>query len=51
MIQYKKALYCGDNVTATKMLGAKSAISCKQLAYQIQNYDHQGWIDAAKELC
>ena len=51
LIQYKKALYCGDNTTAMKILGAKTAISCKQLAYQIQNYDHQGWIDVAKELC
>ena len=51
LIQYKKALYCGDNITAMKILGAKTAISCKQLAYQIQNYDHQGGIDVAKELC
>ena len=32
-------------------MAAKTAIACKQLAYQIQNYDHQGWIDAVKELC
>ena len=44
-------MYCGDNITAMKILGAKTAISCKQLAYQIQNYNHQGWIDAVKELC
>ena len=51
LIQYKKAVYCGDKTTAVKILGAKNAISCKQLAYQIQNYDHRGWIDAANELC
>ena len=51
LIQHKKALYCGDIETTTEILGAKSAIACKQLAYQIQNYNHQGWIDAAKELC
>ena len=51
LIQYKKAVYCGDKTTAMKILGAKTAIACKQLAYQIQNYDHQGWIDAAKGLC
>ena len=51
LIQYKKAMYCGDKTTAMKILGAKTAISCKQLAYQIQNYDHQGWIDVAKGLC
>ena len=51
LIQHKKALYCGDNTTANKILAAKTAITCKQLVYQIQNYDHQGWIDAAKELC
>ena len=44
-------MYFGDKTTAMKILGAKTAISCKQLAYQIQNYDHQGWIDVAKELC
>ena len=32
-------------------MAAKTAIACKQLAYQIQKYDHQGWIDAVKELC
>ena len=51
LIQHKKALYCGDNATANKILAAKTVIACKQLAYQIQNYDHQGWIDATKELC
>ena len=51
LIQHKKALHCGDNATANKILTAKTAIACKQLAYQIQNYDHQGWVDAAKELC
>ena len=51
LIQYKKAMFCGDKTTAMKILGAKTAISCKQLAYQIQNYDHQGWIDQAKEQC
>ena len=51
LIQHKKAPHCGDNATANKILTAKTAIACKQLAYQIQNYDHQGWIAAAKELC
>ena len=51
LIQYKKAMYCGDKTTAMKILGAKTAISCKQLGYQIQNHNHQGWIDVAKGLC
>ena len=51
LIQHKKALYCADQTMADKILTTKMAISCKQMAYQIQNYDHQGWVDSAKELC
>ena len=51
LIQHKKALFCVDQSTANKILSAKNAITCKQLVYQIQNYDHQGWVDSAKELC
>ena len=29
----------------------KRALACKQLSYTIENYDHQGWIDAANERC
>ena len=50
LIQYKKAMYCGDKTTAMKILGVKTAISCEQLAYQIENYDHQGWIDVPFKL-
>ena len=29
----------------------KSALGCKQLSYSINNYDHQGWTNAANERC
>ena len=51
LIQHKKALYCVDQTTTDKILATRTAISCKQLAYQIQNYNRQGWVDSAKELC
>ena len=51
LIQHQKAIFCNDQLTAEKILKLKSAITCKQLAYGIQNYSHQGWLDAANELC
>ena len=50
-IQQQKALYCHDKNAATKIMHTKSALACKQLSYTIENYDHQGWIDAANERC
>ena len=50
-IQQQKALYCHDNNAATKIMHTKSDLACKQLPYTIENYDHQGWIDAANEQC
>ena len=51
LIQQQKALYFHDNNTATKVMHTKSALACKQLSYTIENYDHQGWINAANERC
>ena len=51
LIQYQKALYCNDLEVADKILHTKSAITCKQLSYAINNYDHQGWVNASNEHC
>ena len=51
LIQYQKALYCNDRDTADKILATRTAIACKQLSYTIQDYDHQGWLDAANDQC
>ena len=47
----QKAVHSGDKITAEKILRAKTAISCKQLSYHIQNYNHQEWVVVAQELC
>ena len=50
-IQHQKALYCKDYEAANKIMLTKSALACKQLSYSINNYDHQGWTNAANERC
>ena len=50
-IQHQKALYCNDYEAANKIMLTKSALACKQLSYSINNYDHQGWTNAANERC
>ena len=51
LIQYQKALHCGDTTTADCILASNTAIACKQLSYTIQNYDHQSWIEVAHNKC
>ena len=51
LIQHQKALHCNDIGAADRILATKTAIACKQLSYTIQNYDHQSWIEAAKDRC
>ena len=51
LIQHQKALYWNDYEAADKIMLTKSAIICKQLSYSINNYDHQGWTNAANEQC
>ena len=50
-IQHQKALYCNDYEAANKIMLTKSVLACKQLSYSINNYDHQGWTNAANERC
>ena len=50
-IQHQKALYCNDYEAANKIMLTKSTLAHKQLSYSINNYDHQGWTNAANERC
>ena len=45
-IQYTKAKYCNDQETAEHIMNTRSALTCKQLGYTVQNYNHQSWIDS-----
>ena len=51
LIQHQKALYCNDYEAADKIMLTNSVLACKQLSYSINNYDHQGWTNAANERC
>ena len=51
LIQHEKAKLFGDFETEDKILKAKSAIECKQAAYETENYDHDHWISNAAQLC
>ena len=51
LIQHEKAKLFGDFETKDKILKAKSAIECKQAAYETENYDHDNWISNATQLC
>ena len=51
LIQHEKAKLFGDFETEDKILKAKSAIECKQAAYETENYDHNHWISNAAQLC
>ena len=51
LIQYQKAVHCGDAATADRILATNTAIACKQLSYSIQNYDHQSWMEFAHDKC
>ena len=51
LIQHEKAKLFGDLETEDKILKARSAIKCKQVAYETENYDHNHWISNASALC
>ena len=50
-IQYQKAKYFGDTLTASKILRCTDALECKRLAREIPNYDNSNWKNKIKELC
>ena len=51
LIQHEKAKLFEDSETEDKILKAKSAIECKQVAYETENYDHSHWISNVAQLC
>ena len=51
LIQHEKAKLFGDSEASKKILKAKSGLECKQIAYDIENYDHNHWIEQAPGLC
>ena len=50
-IQYTKAKYFKVNSVADNILLALTGLECKQLAREIQDYNHERWKLAAKEEC
>ena len=50
-IQHTKAILFKDYVTAKKILNATTALECKTLSKEIDNYDKTTWENSAKERC
>ena len=46
-----KAEFFEDKNISDQILNSKSAIECKQLSREIQNYDQHTWLPAAKSIC
>ena len=51
LIQHEKAKLFGDHETGEKILNARSALDCKRIAYDTENFDHNHWISNAAQLC
>ena len=50
-IQYQKALYFGDSVTASSILKSTTALDAKRLSYKIDNFNKQQWVQDGYEIC
>ena len=50
-IQLKKAEYFSDRHTALRILASDSAIECKQLAWNIKNFDITPWNEVVEDEC
>ena len=50
-IQYQKALYFGDSVTANSILKSATALVAKRLSYKIDNFNKQQWVRDGYEIC
>ena len=50
-IQYQKALYFGDSVTANSILKSTTALDAKRVSYKIDNFNKQQWIQDGYEIC
>ena len=50
-IQYQKALFFGDSVTANSILKRVTALDVKRLSYKIVNFNKQQWVRDGYEIC
>ena len=50
-IQYRKASYFDDFVTANKITNSSTALECKELARQIKDFNKGQWEKVAKDQC
>ena len=50
-IQYRKASYFDDFVTANKITNTSTALECKELARQIKDFNKSQWETVAKDQC
>ena len=50
-IQHTKAILFKDYITAKKILNTTSALECKTLSREIDNFDKSTWESCAKERC
>ena len=50
-IQYRKASYFDEFVTANKIANTSSVLECKELARQIKDFNKSQWETVAKDHC
>ena len=50
-IQYKKAMYFGDNLTANQIIQCMDAFEAKRLGYRVTGFDRQQWKEYGYDLC
>ena len=50
-IQHQKSVFFGDKEAEHNILDSNSALECKKVARDINNYDHEKWKQNAKAMC
>ena len=50
-IQYQKALFFGDLITANSILKSATVLDAKRLSYRIDNFNRQQWVRDGYEIC
>ena len=50
-IQYKKAMYFGDSLTANQIIQCADAFEAKRLGYRVTGFDMQQWKEEGYDLC
>ena len=51
MIQYMKAIFFEDTVSATSILNCETALECKRASSYIKGYNNKTWSKCAQEMC